>query len=279
MVKLSILAPDMIRNILGKIRSFEFNDWPQCPTFIRESILEVLGKSIRDAGVYDALAPHFIQLYQDADVKNVLEFGAGSGESTAIFMDAVLQAGQAPPRIYISDLYPMTTVMAQTCDRYPELLHPVKESVDVCHPPETPPHDMRMVLSAFHHFDRATARRFLLDAQQKGLTIFIAEPFTENLQAFLPLFLHGFISLARNGVLSPKSRFLKFVFTFLIPIIPLCLLWDGLISMMRMYTKEDFMDITESFPPTAPAYIWKHIQVPIPLGGTGSLLIGQPPHL
>lgn len=260
---------------LQKILTFEFNGSAKCPDFVRESILEVLGRSIRDAKVYEALAPRFIQFCRDAEVSEVLEFAAGSGESTAIFLDAVLQTGETPPHISISDLYPMTEVMIKTCEQYPELLTVIKESVDLRHAPETPHHDMRMVLSAFHHFDLEMASKFLLNAQAKGKAVFIAEPFTRSLKAFLPLFLHGFTSLARNGLFSSKDLLLKFFFTFFIPLIPMCLLWDGLISMIRMYDEDAFMDIVDSLPNNG-AYQWHYAEVRVPLGGTVSVFTGRP---
>lgn len=256
--------------------TFEFNDSPKCPNFIRESILEVLGKSIRDAGVYDALAPHFSRFCEDAGACEILEFGAGSGESTAVFLDAILADTGKPPHIYISDLYPMVEVMAQTCGRYPNQLTPIKESVDLCNPPTEPLHDMRMVLSAFHHFDNDMARDFLRDSQEKGVAVFIAEPFINSLKAFFPLFLYGFTSLVRNGIFSPKKRLLKFVFTFLIPLIPMCLLWDGLISMIRMYDEDEFQKIVDSMPQLEQSYEWQYLEVPVSLGGTASVFIGRP---
>jgi hypothetical protein len=256
--------------------TFEFNDSPKCPKFIRESILEVLGDSIRNAGVYDVLAPRFSRFCEDVGAREILEFGAGSGESTAVFLDAILAGTVKPPHIYISDLYPMADVMAQTCRRYPAQFTAITESVDLCNPPATPPHDMRMVLSAFHHFDTEIAQSFLRDSQEKGVAVFIAEPFTKTLKSFFPLFIHGFTSLARNGIFARKMRGLKFLFTFLVPLIPMCLLWDGLISMIRMYDERGFQEIVDSLPKSKQDYKWHYVEVPVPLGGTASVFMGRP---
>ncbi len=263
-------------SVLKKILTFEFNDWPKCPTFIRESILEVLGKAIRDAGVYDVLAPMFIQFCSDAKVTGILEFGAGSGESTVIFLDAICRSDHTPPRIYVSDLYPLTMVMQKNCEQHSGLLTPIRHSVDLRYPPETPTHDMRMVLSAFHHFDPDVARLFLADAKRRGIAVFIAEPFIGSIKAFFPLFIHGFPNLARNGMLSSKKRVLKLLFTFFVPLIPMCLLWDGLVSMIRMYDKRGFADLVASLPETETAYRWQYREVQVPLGGTAAVFSGRP---
>ncbi len=261
---------------LQKILSCECNDSPHCPQFIRESILEVLGQSIRDAGVYEKLAPRFIEFCAEAQVKDVLELGAGSGESTAVFLDAIRQTNQSPPHVYISDLFPMVEVMARTCKRFPGVLTPITEPVDIGDLGDVVSHDMHMVLSAFHHLDTGVARVFLQKVQEQKSAVFIAEPFTNSLRAFVPLFLHGFTGLARNGVFSSRMRLVKFFFTFLIPLIPMCLLWDGLISMIRMYSEEEFMAVVASLPDSGQSYLWQYEEVEVPLGGTASVFTGRP---
>lgn len=266
----------MFQSFFQKLFIYECNDSPHCPQFIRESILEVLGNSIRDAGVYEKLAPRFIDFCTKHHIKNILEIGAGSGESTAVFVDAVFRHQQKPPHIYISDLLPMHEVMKATAARYPDVLTPLEDSLDIRNAAVAPVHDMRMVLSAFHHFDPDVVRSFFKDAREQQLAIFIAEPFTNSLRAFFPLFLHGFTSLARNGVQSSKMRFVKFFFTFLLPLIPMCLLWDGLVSMIRMYDKKGFMEIVETLPESESGYQWHYEEVKVPLGGTASLFTGYP---
>ena len=254
----------------------ECNDSPHCPQFIRESIIEVLGNSIRDARVYEKLVPKFISFCADHHIKNILEIGAGSGESTAVFLDAVVLNQHQPPHIYTSDFLPMPEVMLATSQRYPGVMTPIEESLDIRHPEVAPAHDMRMVLSAFHHFDPDVVRVFLQDAQEQRIAVFVAEPFTNSLRAFFPMFLHGFTSLARNGVQCSRRRILKFFFTFFVPLIPMCLLWDGLISMRRMYDEKGFMEIVATLPKSERGYQWQYEEVKVPLGGTASLFTGYP---
>ncbi len=124
----------MLAQTIKTIRNFEFNDSPSCPQFIRESIQEILGQSIRDAQVYQQLAPYFVDFCQEAGIESILEIGAGSGQSTGVFVDAVLQTGHTPPKIYISDLFPLPWVMAETCKRYPGVMIPIQEPMDIRNP-------------------------------------------------------------------------------------------------------------------------------------------------
>ncbi len=42
-----------------RLQLFEFNDSAFCPGFLRDSIVEILGRTIKQSGFYDPLAPLF----------------------------------------------------------------------------------------------------------------------------------------------------------------------------------------------------------------------------
>ena len=47
----------------------------------------------------------------------------------------------------------------------------------------------------------------------------------------------------------------QLVFTYLIPIVPLCFAWDGQASMPRLYTLEDMDELLDGL--DAPDYVWE----------------------
>ena len=52
-------------------------------------------------------------------------------------------------------------------------------------------------------------------------------------------------------LLTPKMRpfrWSRLLLTYLIPIIPLVVLWDGLVSCLRTRTPEELLALTSSFP-------------------------------
>jgi len=53
------------------------------------------------------------------------------------------------------------------------------------------------------------------------------------------------------------------VFTYLIPLLPLIVFWDGIVSMLRIYSPEQMRGLTESL--QAADYVWE----------TGRMRVGQ----
>ena len=100
---------------------------------------------------------------------------------------------------------------------------------------------VRTMVSSFHHMDPATARRILQHARDSRQAICIYEISDNGLPIALwwmslpMIFLMVFF-------LTPFARPLtwkQLVFTYLLPVIPLCFAWDGAVSNARTYTLND----------------------------------------
>jgi hypothetical protein len=65
------------------------------------------------------------------------------------------------------------------------------------------------------------------------------------------------------------------VFTYLIPVMPLIVLWDGMVSILRLYSNGRMKKLTEEL--QAPDYAWEIGQIQV-RGIPGGLpyLIGRP---
>lgn len=76
-----------------------------------------------------------------------------------------------------------------------------------------------------------------------------------------------------NPFLSNQDRLAKGVFTYLLPVIPLMAAWDGLVSIVRMYTRKDFKALTDGI--DAP-FDWEFRQVHGGWDSTVSIFMGWP---
>ena len=102
----------------------------------------------------------------------------------------------------------------------------------------------RTLFTSFHHFPPRQAREILRDAVAKGRGIGIFEipgrrPLTLLL---LPLVLVGDILVV--PFLRPRP-FARMVWRWLIPIVPLVLLFDGIVSCLRAYSPGELRGIDE----------------------------------
>jgi hypothetical protein len=130
------------------------------------------------------------------------------------------------------------------------------------------------MFSSLHHFRPAQARAILQNAVDARQGIGIFEITSRSLSAIGMMFLWFLTPF----VFTPSIRpFLwsRLVYTYVLPIIPLVLLFDGLVSCLRTYQTGELRDLINGL--AAPEYRWEIGEHP---GNFGSLpviyLIGYP---
>jgi hypothetical protein len=110
------------------------------------------------------------------------------------------------------------------------------------------------MFSAFHHFRPEAARAILEDAFRRRLSICIFESGSGTLLGVATMLLVPLNVLAMMPIARP-FRWPYLVFTYLIPLLPLIVFWDGIVSMLRIYSPEQMKELTESL--RAPDYAWE----------------------
>lgn len=155
----------------------------------------------------------------------------------------------APLTVVLTDKYP-SEVLSARLGSDPSISC-VRSSVDAASVPESL-HGYRTIFSSFHHFPDPIARQVLEDAVRCGDGFAMAEVTSRTLRAFatilcMPLFV---------WVLTPAMRpfrWSRLLLTYVLPLIPLVVLWDGLVSCFRTRTPEELLLLTRGFP----EYDWK----------------------
>jgi hypothetical protein len=110
------------------------------------------------------------------------------------------------------------------------------------------------VFSAFHHFDPEAARAMLADAfrRREGIGIFeVARP---TLRAVVTVFAVPFLAL-RAAAMARPVRWSRLVWTFVLPLVPVVLFVDGVLSCLRSYSLNDLRELTAEF--EAADYQWQ----------------------
>ena len=59
-----------------------------------------------------------------------------------------------------------------------------------------------------------------------------------------------------------------------LPVIPLLGIWDGVVSVLRVYAEAELRAMVEPF---GKAYAWEYRECPTVLGGTLTVFMGLPP--
>ena len=159
-----------------RIHAFEWNDNEKAPRWLRDSIVEILGRGLRWGRIYVPVAPLFARFLERAGARSVLDLASGSGEPCSILLDAFERAAMAPPRFVVSDLFPNEPALRAVAERHPGRVEVVTESVDATAVPERYDQPARTIITAFHHFTPELARKIFADCVARRRAIFILEP-------------------------------------------------------------------------------------------------------
>jgi hypothetical protein len=132
----------------------------------------------------------------------------------------------------------------------------------------------RTIFSSFHHFQPLEARAILQDAVNKQRGIGIFEVAGRRAGTVLLTILMPVWSLALTPFMRP-FRWSRIVWTYIIPVIPFVLWFDGIMSCLRAYSLQELIGLTSGL--TGHGYEWKIGQessalFPIPI----TYLIGYP---
>ena len=102
----------------------------------------------------------------------------------------------------------------------------------------------RTLFSAFHHFRPEQARTILADAVRKRQGIAIFEGTYHSALAMLLMLLVPLMVVLMTPFIRP-FRWSRLFWTYLIPVVPLVSLFDGLVSCLRTYSVQELRELTE----------------------------------
>jgi hypothetical protein len=119
---------------------------------------------------------------------------------------------------------------------------------------------VRTMFSAFHHFRPDAARAILKNAFESRQPICIFESGSGTLLGMAAMLGVPIVVLALMPLARP-FRWTNLLFTYLVPLTPLIILWDGLVSMLRIHSPDQMRKLTADL--QAPDYSWEfgHIKV------------------
>jgi hypothetical protein len=103
---------------------------------------------------------------------------------------------------------------------------------------------LRTMFTSFHHFPPEDARAILQNAVDAGESIGIFEA-TKRAPLTIGLIFAGILLLFLHTPRIRPFRWSRLLWTYLIPVIPLVLLFDGVVSCLRTYRPQELREIVE----------------------------------
>ena len=238
-----------------RLRLFEFEDLPWFPAVIRAGMMDYLRFMISALGTYRPIAPLLAEGLHRTGQTTVLELGAGAGGGTETVLAALRAHGQPNATITLTDLYPQPVAWADIAQRTQGAIGYEAAAVNALAVPAHLP-GFRTIFSAFHHFPPEAAEALLRDAVRAGTGIGVFEGAGKHwVELLLALTVLPVAQLLLTPFFRP-FRLSRLVFTYLVPVIPLCTIWDGSVSLLRMYSVEELLNLAYAADP-AEQFAWQ----------------------
>ena len=175
----------------------------------------------------------------------LLDLCSGAGGAITLIL-AKLEAHGYQAKATLTDLYPnRNAIPGPRISWFPQ-------SVDATDVPAEMA-GVRTIFSGFHHFRVTAAKAILKDAFDRRRSICIFEAGTRTVGAIVMTIVIPINVLFLMPIARP-FRWVYLVFTYLVPLIPLMIFWDGLVSTLRVYSPNEMREMTADL--HAPDYVW-----------------------
>jgi len=218
-----------------RLQLFEFEDLPWFPHIIREGMLDFLRFMISKLGAYEAVLPLLQELLDRTHQSHITDLCSGAGGGIAGIQQALSQRMGSSIRITLSDLYPNVEAYKYLQKQSNGALDFIPTPVNAAAVPDSIT-GVRTIFSSFHHFPPPVAKAILQDAADKRAAIGVFEGANKSwLELLLLWFVFPVIILLVTPFIRP-FKLSRLFFTYFIPLIPLGILWDGTVSLLRIYT-------------------------------------------
>jgi len=216
---------------------FEFSDLPGWPGVFRTYALDYL-RAVAER--YHPFSPKIDVLLRAMDVggtDQIVDLASGVGGPWSHLAAEMAGRRGKSIRLLLSDKYPPLNVESELA-AIPGASY-VRESVDARHVP-TGLVGLRTLVNGFHHFPPDEARQILQDAVRNGQPIAVFEMLERSWSYLAFLLLTPLLVMLMTPIIRP-FRLSRILLTFAIPVIPLCMLWDSLVSALRCYTAQELL--------------------------------------
>lgn len=256
-----------------KFRGFEFEDQSWFPVIIRDSMTDYLRFLFRVFKLYQPVLPILKDALTKTKTNHVLDLCSGGGGPAEMIYENLRNTFDKEIKITLSDLFPSELTYQYLSKKTSGGISFNNSPVDAADvAPEIK--GLRTIFSGFHHFEKTKAKEVLQNAVDSGRGIAVFDGGDRNIWVILLIIIFHPILLFLCSPFFKPFKLSRLIFTYLIPVIPFCTVWDGVISIIRLYSPDELLQIAQST--TNENFTWTSGKVRNKFGMRIAYLVGYP---
>lgn len=249
----------------------EVEDQSWLPRLLRDAITGYLRVAIGFSKPYAVVAPVLAELIRAYGADQVVDLASGGGGPWPELQEALNAELRRYPTVTLTDVNPNVTAAA-SLEQLPGLSYRRESVSALAVPPGLP--GVRTMFTGLHHFTEDEVTDLLRHAQDAQVPFLAAEATHRSVRGVLVTALVPLLVLLLMPLVKPR-RPLPLLLTYLPPLLPVLIWWDGFASTLRSYRASELRTITKSV--AVPGYSWRVEErtvpgAPIPV----TMIVGLP---
>lgn len=211
---------------------FEFEDQSWFPGFFRNYLTDFLQFISNQFDIYKSVTPLLSEVIEKSSERRIIDLASGGGGGL-FKLSKRLQETHPDLEIVLTDYFPNVKAF-EYVNKQSSIFKFETNSVDARNVPQQLK-GVRTQFLSLHHFSEEDAVRILQNAVDSESPIAIFESQERNVKSVLAMLVSPINVLWMTPFIRPFS-FGRIVFTYLIPLVPLFVMLDGILSALRTYT-------------------------------------------
>jgi hypothetical protein len=224
---------------MARIHLFEFEDLNWFPSFLRNYGTDFLQFLSNKTKMYKPIIPIIKKGLEKSGTNQIIDLGSGGGGGL-IWLNSELKKDIPNLKVTLTDYYPNISAFKYT-KQEADNFEFVEKSVDARNVPSELK-GLRTQFLSLHHFRPVDAKLILQNAIDTNSSIAIFEAQERSVPSILAMLFSPLSVLITTPFIRP-FKLGRIIFTYLIPIVPLFVLWDGIVSSFRTYSVKEMNEL------------------------------------
>lgn len=228
---------------MKRLHLFEFEDMPWFPTMIRNYMTDYLQFTTNKFDFYAGILDVLKKGLSKTENNTIIDLASGGGGGW-LKLSEHLKTELPNTKVILSDFYPNKNAFRYNIKKIGGHFSFNENSVNAL----AVPNDLkgfRTMFLSFHHFKPKDAQQILQNAVNAQQPIAIFEAQERSVSQLVQFFFSPIFVLLMTPFIRP-FRFGRILFTYPIPLVPLFVWWDGLVSVLRTYSVEEMTKMTKN---------------------------------
>jgi hypothetical protein len=234
-------------------RFIEIHEQTWFPDFLRDGVTDGLQAVLNFGGVYRTIVGRLNQAIHESRASRVVDLCSGGGGPWPWLYAHIRDRAGEQVEVVLTDKFPNLAAFKRAFAQTRGRVEFLAEAVDANNP-RSELHGFRTLFGSFHHLGPRQAQAILQAAvdQHQGIGVF--EVARRHPLAILSTLLMPLGAFLTTPFIRP-FRFSRLFWTYVLPVIPFVLFFDGVISCLRAYSQKELRALVEQF--SSIDYVWE----------------------